>query len=68
MQMLILYKMHVLKQLFNLSNEELESKANNRCTFFLQHTSLSPALNIYIIVTILITPGNFHSQATFVNN
>jgi len=35
MQTLILYKMHVLKQLFNLSNEELESKVNNRCTFFL---------------------------------
>jgi hypothetical protein len=34
-QTMILFKMHVLKHLLNLSNEEAESKVNNRLTFLL---------------------------------
>ena len=65
---MILFKMHVLKQLLNLSNEEVESKVNDRLTFLLQHISLSAAIKRYIILTALIVPSDFHSKAILVNN
>ena len=65
---MILFKMHVLKHLLNLSKEELQSKVNDRLTFLLQHISLSTAIKRYIILTALIVPSDFDSKAILVNN